>query len=88
MNDPHIIVRVDRHADRLAEIEGILSKNPGISCWNITLALPWSRPWDDIHSYMQRAANGETLAHLILLEDLGRLRRVKGIPDRWYVDGR
>ena len=73
------------HVDRLVEIEGILEKNPGISCWDITLALSWSRPWDDIHDYMQRAANGETLAHLVLLERRGRVVREATVPARFYL---
>jgi hypothetical protein len=27
------------HADRLTEIEGILKKRPGVSCWDTPLAL-------------------------------------------------
>ena len=73
------------HVDRLVEIEGILEKSPGISCWDITLALSWSRPWDDIHDYMQRAANGETLAHLVLLERRGRVVREATVPARFYL---
>ena len=73
------------HTDRLLEIEGILEKNPGTSCWDITLALSWSRPWDDIHDYMQRAANGETLAHLVLLERRGRVVRESTVPARFYL---
>jgi glyoxylase-like metal-dependent hydrolase (beta-lactamase superfamily II) len=73
------------HVDRLLEIEGILAKNPGISCWDLTLALSWSRPWDDIHDYMQRAANGETLAHLVLLERRGRVVREATVPARFYL---
>ncbi len=59
---------IAHHGDRLAEIEAVLEKSPGVSCWDITLALSWSRPFDDLPDYMQRAANGETLAHLVLLE--------------------
>jgi len=73
------------HVDRLLETEGILEKNPGFSCWDLTLALSWSRPWDDIHDYMQRAANGETLAHLVLLERRGRVVREATVPARFYL---
>lgn len=73
------------HVDRLIEIKRILEKNPGISCWDITLALSWSRPWDDIHDYMQRAANGETLAHLVLLERRGQVVREPTVPARFYL---
>jgi len=83
--DDRVDALTKHHVDRLVEIEGILEKNPGISCWDITLALSWSRPWDDIHDYMQRAANGETLAHLVLLERRGRVVREATVPARFYL---
>ncbi|HEX3946914.1 MAG TPA: hypothetical protein VHW47_04380, partial [Acidimicrobiales bacterium] len=73
------------HADRLAEMEKVLAAKPGISAWDLTLSLHWSRPWEDIPSFMQRAANGETLAHLVLLESRGRVRREPGVPARFYL---
>jgi glyoxylase-like metal-dependent hydrolase (beta-lactamase superfamily II) len=83
--DERVDVLIAHHADRLTEIEGILAKNPGVSCWDITLALSWSRPWDEIHDYMQRAANGETLAHLVLLERRGRVTRESSVPARFFL---
>jgi glyoxylase-like metal-dependent hydrolase (beta-lactamase superfamily II) len=73
------------HADRLRAIERTLVKRPGISAWDLTLALPWSRPWDEIPSFMQRAANGETLAHLVLLERRGRVVREATVPARFFL---
>jgi len=73
------------HAERLAEIEEALRERPGSSCWDITLSLRWSRPWDDIPTFMQRAANGETLAHLVLLEFRGRVRRTDTVPAAFYL---
>lgn len=72
------------HAERLAEIESVLAGVGGSSCWEITAKLTWSRPWEEIPAFMRRAANNETLAHLIWLESKGRARRVPGEPDRWY----
>jgi hypothetical protein len=34
---------------------------------------------------MQRAANGETLAHLVVLELQERVRREGAQPARWYL---
>jgi hypothetical protein len=34
---------------------------------------------------MQRAANGETLAHLVLLERRGRVQREASVPARFYL---
>jgi glyoxylase-like metal-dependent hydrolase (beta-lactamase superfamily II) len=83
--DERVDALVKHHADRLAEIEDLLRARPGISSWDTTLALSWSRPWDDIPDYMQRAANGETLAHLVLLERRGRVRRQASVPARFYL---
>ncbi|HWE66514.1 MAG TPA: MBL fold metallo-hydrolase [Acidimicrobiales bacterium] len=83
--DERVDTLIGHHHDRLAEIETILKAKPGISCWDITLALSWSRPWDEIQDYMQRAANGETLAHLVLLERRGRVTREAAVPARFYL---
>ena len=73
------------HADRLEEIVEVIRARPGSTAWEITLRLHWSRPWDDIESFMQRQANGETLAHCVLLELHGRIRREGTTPARYYV---
>jgi len=83
--DERVDALVGHHNDRLAEIEAVLAKSPGISCWDITLGLSWSRPFEDLHDYMQRAANGETLAHLVLLEHRGRVTRESNVPTRFYL---
>ena len=68
------------HADRLDEIAEVVRRHPGSNAWQITLGLHWSRPWDEIESFMQRQANGETMAHLVLLELHGRVRRAGRSP--------
>ncbi len=75
----------NHHDARLWTIEAVLAARPGLSAWDLTLSLGWSRPWDEIPSFMQRAANGETLAHLVLLEARGRVRRAPGVPARFYL---
>ena len=42
-------------------------------------------PWHEIADFMQRAAVGETLAHIVLLENHGRVRREGGAPTRYYL---
>jgi len=76
---------IAHHEERCQEIEATLALRPGISCWDLTLDLTWSRPFAEIPSFMQRAANGETLAHLVLLESRGRVRREDDSPARFYV---
>ena len=73
------------HAERLEEIVEVLRDHPGSSGWEITLRLHWSRPWDDYEPFMQRQANGETLAHCVLLELHGRVRRGGEAPFRYFL---
>ena len=72
------------HAARLDEIEAAVLRTPGVTSWDITVALTWSRPWDDIPPFMQRGANGETLAHLVVLEFHDRVVRRDSHPSRFY----
>ena len=82
-----LAARVDEllvhHAQRLAVVERAIHDQPGVTCWEVTRLLPWSRAWDQIHGHMRRAAVGETLAHLVLLESRHVLRREPGRPWRW-----
>lgn len=75
---------IAHHAERLAEIERVLAANPGATAWDLTVRLTWSRPWEEIPPFMQRAANGETLAHLLVLELQGRVRREGSAPIRFF----
>ena len=75
---------VAHHDERLAEVEKALAAAPGTSCWQLATRLTWSRPWEQITGYMRRAATGETLAHLIVLEQQGRAVRSGGRPERWW----
>jgi glyoxylase-like metal-dependent hydrolase (beta-lactamase superfamily II) len=84
-----LAARVDElrqhHQRRLEETEALISASPGATCWEVTLRLRWSRDWTEIKGFMRRAAVGETLAHLVLLERSGRARRVGERPARWYA---
>jgi glyoxylase-like metal-dependent hydrolase (beta-lactamase superfamily II) len=74
------------HAERLADIERLLSDKPGMTAWEMAVSLTWSRPWDQIPEFMQRAAVGETLAHIVLLEIHQRVRSIGDRPARFYVE--
>jgi glyoxylase-like metal-dependent hydrolase (beta-lactamase superfamily II) len=78
---------ITHHEERCGEIEALLASSSGPSCWELTLNLTWSRAFEEIPSFMQRAANGETLAHLVLLETRGRVRREGNRPARFYLTG-
>ncbi|HVC15339.1 MAG TPA: MBL fold metallo-hydrolase [Acidimicrobiales bacterium] len=73
------------HAQRLAALCAALAARPGSTVWELTTSLEWSRPWTEVPPFMRRAANGETLAHLVLLERRGRVRRAPGVPARFFL---
>jgi len=77
---------IAHHADRLTEIEHLLTETPGMTAWEMAVNLKWSRPWAEIQDFMQRAAVGETLAHLVLLDIHKRVRREGDTPARYYVE--
>ena len=76
---------IGHHAERLAEIEGLLGEHPGLTAWDLSIRLTWSRPWEQIPEFMQRAAVGETVAHLVLLENHQRVRRQGSMPGRFHL---
>jgi glyoxylase-like metal-dependent hydrolase (beta-lactamase superfamily II) len=77
---------IAHHEERLAEIErAIGAASGGVCCWDIATGLTWARPWETIPPFMRRAANNETLAHLVWLESRGRARHVPGEPELWFA---
>ena len=76
---------IEHHRTRLDETAAIVAAEANATCWDITMKMHWSRSWDELNSFMRRVAVGETLAHLVLLETEGRLRRVEGSPIRWAI---
>jgi glyoxylase-like metal-dependent hydrolase (beta-lactamase superfamily II) len=75
------------HGQRLDVVQRAVAERPAMTCWDITRQLQWSRPWDEIRGHMRRAAVGETLAHLVLLESRGSVRREQGRPWLWMPVG-
>ena len=67
------------HRARLDEILAALDAGER-TCWDLTTRLTWSRPLETSSLFIQRAASGETLAHLVLLESQGAVVRTPGRP--------
>jgi glyoxylase-like metal-dependent hydrolase (beta-lactamase superfamily II) len=78
---------IDHHRQRLEVVQHAVAEDPGTTCWEITRRLPWSRAWDQIRGHMRRAAVGETLAHLVLLESRGSVRREPVLPWQFQPAG-
>jgi glyoxylase-like metal-dependent hydrolase (beta-lactamase superfamily II) len=73
------------HAARLDEVLAALAASGGLTCWELTTRLTWSRPLEGSAAFLQRMASGETLAHLVLLESEGRVVRTPGRPARFSL---
>jgi glyoxylase-like metal-dependent hydrolase (beta-lactamase superfamily II) len=75
---------VSHHRARLDETERVVVELGDPTCWDVTQRMTWSRPWPEVTGHMRRAAVGETLAHLTLLESQRRVRRdPDASPQRW-----
>ncbi|MGA2472862.1 MAG: MBL fold metallo-hydrolase, partial [Acidimicrobiales bacterium] len=72
------------HRDRFAEVVELLRESPH-SAWDIAAHMKWSRPWDDIAGFMRRAAVGETVSHLRVLEIDGTVVVEDGEPALWSL---
>jgi glyoxylase-like metal-dependent hydrolase (beta-lactamase superfamily II) len=79
-------VRIDEieahHLGRLDDIAKCVVDGAE-TAWEVAEAAVWSTPWEEIPTFMRRAAVGETLAHLLQLEVEGRVTRRETGPVRW-----
>ncbi len=75
---------IEHHGERLEAIVAIVEEQPGCTAWHVTITLPWSRPWEEIPPFMQRAAVSETLAHLVLLSLHDYVTTEEKAPIRYY----
>jgi glyoxylase-like metal-dependent hydrolase (beta-lactamase superfamily II) len=72
------------HEERFVEVTEAIEGGAD-TAWEITSHMKWSRPWERISGFMRRAALGEALAHIRVLEERGVVRAVEGEPVRWQV---
>jgi glyoxylase-like metal-dependent hydrolase (beta-lactamase superfamily II) len=78
--DERVAELKEHHRLRLDEVKRVLGELGEATCWAVTTRLTWSRPLEVTSSFLQRAASGETLAHLVLLEADGSVVRTPGRP--------
>jgi glyoxylase-like metal-dependent hydrolase (beta-lactamase superfamily II) len=73
------------HETRLAELAALLSVTPA-TLWDLTSALSWRQPWEQMTPIARQMAAGEAAAHLRLLERRGTARRAgDGTPLRFTL---
>jgi len=73
---------LDHHEHRL---DGMVEafRSGAETIWDVAKVQKWYIPWDKMEPFMQRAALGETSAHLTVLERRGRIRQVGVKPATW-----
>ncbi len=73
------------HADRLAEIAGVVAALGSATTWDVAARVRWSRGWAETTGMRRRLALAETMAHLRHLEAAHRLRPLADQPARWCL---
>jgi glyoxylase-like metal-dependent hydrolase (beta-lactamase superfamily II) len=73
------------HETRLGEMLGVVRAHPGTTTLHVASRLHWSRSWDETIGPVRHAAVGETFAHLVHLEAMGRMTNRGVSRDAWYV---
>ncbi|MCL5947902.1 MAG: MBL fold metallo-hydrolase [Actinobacteria bacterium] len=76
---------LEHHESRLKEVQETISIMPGSTVWEVTNHLHWAHPLDDLPLYMRRAAVGEAMAHIVVLETRKEIARRGGQPLRFYA---
>jgi glyoxylase-like metal-dependent hydrolase (beta-lactamase superfamily II) len=72
------------HRERFGEVIAILREGRH-TAWDVASHMKWSRPWDDIAGFMRRAAVGEAVSHLRVLEIDGVVQVEDGEPALWSL---
>ena len=71
------------HRTRLAEIEHAVAADPGLSTWDVSAVLTWSRGWDQTLGGARQSAVSETWAHLLHLQNHRRVVNQDRDRDSW-----
>lgn len=76
----------EHHEERLAELTDLVRADPGITSWQISQRLTWTRPWETFAFPERRAALGEAASHVELLHQRGVVRPEESDGTRgWYL---
>ena len=71
------------HRTRLAEIEHAVAADPGLSTWDVSTVLTWSRGWEATLGGARLSAVSETWAHLLHLQNHQRVTNQGHDRDSW-----
>lgn len=76
---------IGHHEERLAELVDLLRDQPGLSAWEISKNLSWSRDWSTFRFPERRAALGEAVSHVELLQQRGVVTADPGETSLWRL---
>ncbi|MHB8263937.1 MAG: MBL fold metallo-hydrolase [Acidimicrobiales bacterium] len=77
---------LDHHENRLKEVKWVIGAMPGSTAWDVTHRLHWAHPLNELPLYMRRAAVGEAMAHIVVLETRREITRRGSQPLRFYAN--
>lgn len=67
---------IKHHEERLNEIYDIISYNGKLTAFGVAKRIKWYKSWDELSIVDKQLAVGETISHLVYLENHGRVRKV------------
>jgi len=70
------------HEEQLAQVLALVAAGAE-TVFDVAPGMDWSRPWETLGPIDRFLALGETRAHLLHLEETGRLALADGVPLRW-----
>ena len=73
------------HDARLGEVIDVIRAEPGANTLTVAAGLHWSRPWSQMQGMPRRFAVGEAYAHLLHLEQTGRIVNKGEDVDSWQL---
>ncbi|GAA1593940.1 MBL fold metallo-hydrolase [Kribbella hippodromi] len=79
---------IKHHDQRLDQVLDLLRGGGAATSWDLAARMGWSRTWEQMAGYTRRSANGEILAHLVVLERRGLAVRTAGTPQLWTAASR
>jgi glyoxylase-like metal-dependent hydrolase (beta-lactamase superfamily II) len=76
---------LEHHDARLSEVIDVIRAEPGADTVTVAAGLHWSRSWGQMQGMPRRFAIGEAYAHLLHLEQTGRIINKGTDVDSWHL---
>ncbi len=67
------------HEQRLDEVRAAVADGPRTT-WEVTAAMSWNRPWEELNPFLRRLALAEAMSHIRRLERAGEVEVSDDVP--------